>query len=80
MGACRDFLNQALLDQRHSVYQDAIQPGCYKRWRIFAVTAYGHVYFSHNFQNDEIFMTKQLAHCAPVPGYNGPLGGTHQIY
>jgi len=25
-------------------------------------------------------MTKKLAHCALVPGYNGPLGGTQQIY
>jgi len=25
-------------------------------------------------------MTKKLAHCAPVLGYNGPLGGTQQIY
>jgi len=25
-------------------------------------------------------MTKKSAHCAPVPGYNGPLGGTQQIY
>jgi len=25
-------------------------------------------------------MTKTLAHCAPVLGYNGPLGGTRQIY
>jgi len=25
-------------------------------------------------------MTKKMAHCAPVPGYNGPLGGTQQIY
>jgi len=25
-------------------------------------------------------MPKKSAHCAPVPGYNGPLGGTQQIY
>jgi len=41
MGARRDFLNQALLDQHRSVYQGTIQPGCYQRWRIFAVAAYG---------------------------------------
>jgi len=34
-------LNQALLDQRHSVYRGTIQLGCSQRWRIFAVTAYG---------------------------------------
>jgi len=28
MGARRDFLNQALLDQRRNVYQSTIQPGC----------------------------------------------------
>jgi len=28
MGACRDFLYQALLDQRRSVYRGTIQPGC----------------------------------------------------
>jgi len=39
------------------------------------------VSISHNFQNNyEIFMTKKSAHCAPVSGYNGPLGGTQQIY
>jgi len=41
MGARRDFLNRALLDQRRSVYRGAIQPGCEQRWRIFAVAAYG---------------------------------------
>jgi len=25
-------------------------------------------------------MTKKSAHCAPVPGYIWPLGGTQQIY
>jgi len=25
-------------------------------------------------------MTKKLVHCAPVPRYNRPLGGTQQIY
>jgi len=28
MGAHGDFLNQALLDRRRSVYQGTIQPGC----------------------------------------------------
>jgi len=28
MGACWNFLNQALLDQRGSVYGGTIQPGC----------------------------------------------------
>jgi len=28
MGACSDFLNPALLDQRRGVYQGTIQPGC----------------------------------------------------
>jgi len=28
MGAHRDFLNQAPLDQWHSVYRGTIQPGC----------------------------------------------------
>jgi len=28
MGARRDFLNQALFDQRRSVYRGTIQPGC----------------------------------------------------
>jgi len=28
MGARRDFLNQALLDQCSSVYRGTIQPGC----------------------------------------------------
>jgi len=28
MGARHDFLNQALLDRRHSVYLRMIQPGC----------------------------------------------------
>jgi len=43
MRARRDFLNQALLDQRRSVYRGKIQPGCYQRWRIFAVAAHGAV-------------------------------------
>jgi len=34
-------LNQALLNQRRSVYHGTIQPGCYQRWQIFAVAAYG---------------------------------------
>jgi len=29
MGARRDFLNQALLDRRRSVYRGTIQPRCY---------------------------------------------------
>jgi len=41
MGARRDLLNQALLDQRRSSYWGTIQPGCYQRWRTFVVTAYG---------------------------------------
>jgi len=41
MGARRNFLNQALLDRRRSVYRSTIQPGCYQRWRVFAVAAYG---------------------------------------
>jgi len=41
MGARRDFLNQALLDQRHSIYRGTTQPGCWQRWRTFAVTVYG---------------------------------------
>jgi len=41
MGARRDFVNQALLDQRSSVYWGTIQPGCYQRWPIFAGPAYG---------------------------------------
>jgi len=41
MGARRDFLNQALLDQRRSVYRGMLQPGCYQRWQIFAGAAYG---------------------------------------
>jgi len=40
MGARRDFLNQALLDQCLSVYRGTIQPRCYQRWQTFAVTAY----------------------------------------
>jgi len=28
IGARRDFFNQALLDQRRSVYRGTIQPGC----------------------------------------------------
>jgi len=35
------FFNQALLDQRRSVYRGMIQPECYQRRRIFAVAAYG---------------------------------------
>jgi len=42
MGARRDFLNQALLDQRRNVYQNTIQPGWLK-WLKCAVTACGTV-------------------------------------
>jgi len=37
MGARRDFLNQALLDQRRSVYRGTIQPECYQKWWTFAL-------------------------------------------
>jgi len=41
MRACRDFFNQALLDQRRSLYRGKIQPGCYQKWWIFAVAVIG---------------------------------------
>jgi len=47
---------------------------------LLSITGTSLLFLSHSFQNNEIFMTKKLAHCAPVPGYSGPLGGTQQIY